>query len=670
MPKNTEEWILRILQGTLLLTFFMPLVLVSKSFIFPFIVPKILVFRSLVILGFGLYTLLLVSNWKKYKVKMSIMHYIVFGFALSFFVSTFVGVDWYKSLWDNHERMLGFFTVFHYILLYILLAKTVRGMKEWTWFFRIFLLAGSVVMFIGFLQKINPELLLNRGNGRVSATLGNAIYFSGYGLFLFFVGMYLFIKEKNIYFKYSAVVLGILGMLGIFWGGTRGTILGLIAMIGVCVLLYGLFSTQKNIKRISQGALILGVMMIGLLGVFKQTTFVQSIPGIGRLVKTDIFAGSAETRLMAWEVAVEGWKERPVFGWGPNNYYYLFNKHYNPKFLEHGWGETWFDNAHSAIFNTLAVQGIIGLLLYFALFGCPIFVLYRAYKKESIDIHTFVLPSSFLIGHFVHNAFVFENPTSYLYFFFVLAFIVSIVKGKEENNEDSEKLSAGIIIFISLAVLFFIWVFNINAANANKTALKSLQNMYALKGNSIELQQTIAMPSPHRDDIRNDFSRTLIELIPHYEKAGRKKEIIELLQFAEGELYKNIELHPADVRVYFLGFELQKNLLALTGNQEYIFKAEKLLDIALEYSPDRQQFLYNAAFIKVKLNKVDEGFALLQHAVDGNKQIAESWWRLASLYSMVGEKDKAKELILEAQSIVEKISDKDQKIFDDMLKNN
>jgi hypothetical protein len=58
-------------------------------------------------------------------------------------------------------------------------------------------------MLVGILQIFNPNLLLNQGSPRIIATLGNAIYVGGYGMFLIFVSFLLFLKEENKILKNS-----------------------------------------------------------------------------------------------------------------------------------------------------------------------------------------------------------------------------------------------------------------------------------------------------------------------------------------------------------------------------------------------------------------------------------------------------------------------------------
>jgi O-antigen ligase len=329
-------WCIRIFT---IATFFVPLIVLKDTFIFPFIVPKILLFRSLVIMMFACYVLLLIMNPQKYKPRATPMTVAVMLFFLSFAISTFSGVDWYRSFWDNHERMLGLFTVLHYFLYYLVLSTVFPTWKEWRPLLYVLLGAGMIVMFLGIVQKIDPEYLLNRGSDRVASTLGNAIYYSGYGLFLFFLGAMLFFVDYTQRRVWSMLAAGasIIGFVGIFLGGTRGTMIGGFFGILVVSVLYAICLREYPRTRRAVFSLIgVGVLLVVLLFVNRQTTFVSGLPGLGRLLNTDIAHIGDNTRVMAWGVAIDAWKEKPLLGWGPNNFYYAFNKYYRPEFLRYG----------------------------------------------------------------------------------------------------------------------------------------------------------------------------------------------------------------------------------------------------------------------------------------------------------------------------------------------
>jgi hypothetical protein len=648
MKKNIEGFI-KIL---IYITFFVPLVVLPGSFIFPFVVPKILLFRSLITIVLVSYVLLLVINYNEYKPKFTWLNVVLSLFFLSFFISTFSGVDWYHSFWDNHERMLGLFTIFHYVVLYFVSTVVFKNWKEWRLAFRIFLIAGSMVMLVGLFQVMDPYLLLNRGESRVSSTLGNSIYVGGYGLFLTFVSILLVLREKNFrgFWFYAEILMGLISILGAFFSGSRGSMLGLLA--GLIIMLLGYIIVLKDNKKIRKFLISVAILMTILVGIlvgFRKTSLVKNLPAIGRTVNTSLTDVKDSARWLAWGISVVSWKEMPIFGWGPNNYFYAFNKNYNPKLLEHGYGETWFDNAHNIIMNTLAVQGTFGILVYLSIFGVSVYVLIRSYKKERLNKHITIISSSFLIAHLIQNITVFENPTSYLYFMIWLAFVNSFtydVPSSKNLIKSDKNIGYGSITTACVFALLIIFIFNIQPARANN---KSLQAIRILNSNPILavglIEDALEFNSPHIDDIRSDIARNTSSMFNNLYKNIGKEKSAEILDLVYNNLKKNLILHPLDIRNQMTLSQLARLRAAVYQSVNSMLEAEALLKDALSKSSKRQQIMYNLASIKMDLNKGDEAIKLYQQAIKDNYVIAESYWRLAHAYNKIGQPKKAIETI-------------------------
>lgn len=628
--------------------FIMPLILVN-DFIFPFIVPKILFLRSIILLMLAAYIILLLSDFQRFRPKMSGLTIGILLFLLSFAISTFVGVDWYRSFWDNHERMLGLFTMVHYVLLYLVSSSVLTSEKDWTFVFRTALILGSVIMLIGIWQRfVNPEALLNRGSLRVSATLGNAIYYSGYGLFLTFLGAIQYYREgRRGIWAYISIVAGILGFIGIFLGGTRGTLLGLLVGGTVLIMCYGFLSKNKNkLTRIARYAAILGVITFGVLFTFRTSPFVLKIPLLGQLLNTSFSSGTAGTRVMSWKIALTATKEKPIFGWGPNNFYYAFNQHYNPQFLEHGWGETWFDNAHSVIFNTLAVQGIFGILAYLSIYVAAIALLYLGIRRSQVNQHVGFFSIAFLIAHLVGLVTVFENPTSYLYFFVFLgftAFLTSSVRLRTPKPADSDdeksitqgaqmKMPAIVSVLVWIAILTTIFITDLSPARANKATVIAMQKIYTGVADGALYDEPLSFATPHIDDIRNDLSRIVFENIPKMLEAKKTVQVSGLFDRSVTELKKNQLLHPRDVRVHYTLSQFYNMGYQLTQKAEMLRQSGVELERSLEFSPRRQQFEYSLAFNYLDQGRVKEAEEILKQSIENDPKIAEGWWRLAVLY--------------------------------------
>lgn len=648
--------------------FVAPLILLN-DFIFPFIVPKILFLRSLIMIILGAYTLLLFSDFQRFRPKFSFLTISILLFWLSLAISTFAGVDWYRSFWDNHERMLGLFTITHYVILYIVASAVITTERDWRFIFRSILVFGSLVMLLGMWQKfVNPQALLNRGSERVSATLGNAIYYSGYGLFLLFLGAIEFYRERRVSatWKYIALTTALFGFIGIFLGGTRGSLLGGIVGVGVLVVCYGFLSKTRNqITRLARYAAIVGVVTLGLLFAFRTTPFVSRLPLLGSLLNTSFSGGTAGTRVMAWGIAIDAWKEKPIFGWGPNNYYYAFNTYYNPQFLEHGWSETWFDNAHSVIFNTLTVQGAFGIITYLLIYITAISVLFMGIRRGQINQHIGFLSIAFLVAHLVGLVTVFENPTSYLYFFVFLGFVayivspVKVLNAKESTESNTPKKaviqsartgqsSVGLSVIVWIFIALLIYITDISPARANKAVVISMQKLYAGIIDATIFDEPLSFSTPHIDDIRNDLARVIFERLPQMAQEGKTAEIGLLFDRAVQELKKNQALHPLDVRVHFTLSQYYNVGYQLTKNRDLMIQSEVELRRALGLSPKRQQFEYTLAYNLVDQARHKEAEEILRKSIENNPNIGEGWWRLAVIYGYETSTSSAQVLIDEA----------------------
>lgn len=654
MNSTTLQRVVRVLAYA---SFITPLIVLPTSFIFPFIVPKIIFFRSTVILMAAAFALLILADPSAFRPRTTPLSLALLIFLVSATVSTFVGTDAYHSFWDNHERMLGLFTLFHYVAYYFIITTCFRTTLEWKQLFRWCLLVGSVVMIIGVLQVGNPELLLNQGSERVASSLGNPIYVGGFALFLLFTGWWLLMHEKDLAMRVVLAVTMLLAVAGLFFSGTKGSMLGLIAGLISAAIGYGIFAKEHPLVR--RGTIIgvcIMALVLGGLFMFRASPSVRSIPALGPLLNVSLTSGTGSTRVIAWKIAIESWKERPMFGWGPNNFFYAFNKHYNPRSLEFGYGETWFDNAHNIILNTLSTQGIVGLVSYLGIFVVGLVMVVRALQKGTVDVHSAVIGGSFMIAHLVQNATVFENPTSYLYFMVWLAFLnrFTLIGEHTENAMPSPgasqparaPVSYGKMGLAAGAAVLIIFITNIQPARANRATLRAMATIAQNPLLGLEVSRIpLTVSSPHIDDIRNDLARQLLQAVAGQGQALGAPAANQILSFGEEELLKNLTLHPADIRVHLMLAQIYQLKAMTNQDARHLLNAEFYLQQALTYTPRRQQFLFMLATVQAQLGKQAEAIAASQKALELNPQVQESYWRLAYMYNLFGDNVKAREII-------------------------
>jgi hypothetical protein len=397
---------------------------------------------------------------------------------------------------------------------------------------------------------------------------------------------------------------------------------------------------SRQLRLVAVGVALCGVVCIGLTVVFRESTVVRMIPGVNRLAETS-FAGSFDSpRFMSWEIALESWRDFPLFGWGPNNFYYAFNEYYRPEFLRYGFGETWFDNAHNIVVNTLSTQGAFGLGVYLTLFVLFFAALVREYhtvQTNTARVQTVIL-LSFLVGHFVHNIFVFENPTSYLYFFFILAYLVHRHRSEAaESAVPVRAVSTPAIWCVVLVCALFVFATNINPARANMATLDLLRD--AARGANLQTNydRVLIYPTPHIDDVRNDIARTTISYVQQVLQSISPALAISLLDQSISDIEKNIVLHPKDVRLYLQLSDLYRMREGFVGDRVSLSRSLEALDQALKISPKRQQVLFSKANIYAGVGDVSTATALLVEAKDLDPAVAYGWTQLLALYSRTGD---------------------------------
>jgi tetratricopeptide (TPR) repeat protein len=514
-------------------------------------------------------------------------------------------------------------------------------------------------MFIAFLQKyIDPKLVLNQGASGVHSTLGNPIYVGGYGMFIIFLGLLLYTKDSTAskYWRYFYLFGAFSGLFGIYAAGQRGPFLGLAAGSVITIYVYAwIYEEKKNVRNLAVYGTVVGLILLGTLVYFRKTNFVRNIPIVGSTVNISPDKGTLETRLIAWDIAIKSWKDRPIFGWGPRNFYYAFNQYYNPEILSHGYGETWFDNAHNILMETISTRGTFGFITYMALFIFAFMAIIKGYRRGDINVHEAALASGFLVGHFAHNLLVFEDPTSYLYFLFALAYLNQRVsRGNKESSETktnrgATRASYGLTATVTAISVLLVYTTNVNPAKANMKSLDTLRSIKSGKESMQTYEKNLAIPSPHKDVIVSDVSQSVLQSLPKYQKAEKMNLIKPLFNKTLEDLEDIAELHPRDIRVHMKIHRYYNQKAALEKDKKYLEQAEKALNKALKYSPERQQLKFMMANLKLRLGKTEQAEKLLLSARDSDRDINKPWWRLALFYQKTNKPNKAKNTIIKAK---------------------
>ncbi len=455
--------------------------LVSSSLFFPFITTKAFAFRVIVEIIFGAWIILALVE-PKYRPKKSIILYCLLAFMAVIGLADIFGVAPIKSFWSNFERMEGYITILHLGALFVVMGSVFREI-EWKRWWNTSLVASFIMVLYGFGQ-LAGVFEIHQGGARVDGSLGNAAYLAVYLLFhIFFAFMLLMREKKGSFLQWVYGTLILLQTIILYYTATRGAILGFIGGLFLVALFNIKNKENKKVERASRVSFVLLLVVIGGFLLARDTSFVKESPVLSRFSSISLAEIKTEGRSFIWPMAVKGVMERPILGWGQDNFNYVFSEHYDPAMYRL---EPWFDRAHNIFLDWAIAGGLLGLLAYLSLYFA---LLISIWKRDKDFSH---LDRSILTGlisaYFFHNLFVFDHLVSYIFFISLLAYVHSRTTiPTPETKESSTKIliyAGPVVAILLVTTLYFV---NIKPIKANQNLISALKTVQA--GDTVSIQK-------------------------------------------------------------------------------------------------------------------------------------------------------------------------------------
>lgn len=544
ITKNVLNW------GIITGLFIIPFIafIVPSAMFFPFIAGKGFAFRIIVEIIFGLYVVLAAID-PTYRPKMSWMTKAVVGFVLAILIADLFGVNVQKSIWSNYERMEGFVLILHLAMYYIVASSFIRTSSKWVQYFNVTIGASVIMCFYSILQ-LAGKININQGGVRVDATFGNASYLSIYLVFHIFLSIYMLLsnaEKKWQKWAYSLIVLFEISIL--YFTATRGAILGLIGGLILTAVILA-FKERENLflRKISYSLLIgVVVFVLGFISI-KDTDFVKKSQTLSRFASLSLSEVESQGRYFVWPMAISGVMDRPIFGWGQENFNFVFNKYYNPAMFGQ---EEWFDRTHNVVLDWLIAGGLVGFLAYASMYVALFYYIWR--KKSVLRLSEKSVLTGMLSAYIFHNIFVFDNLISYILFFSILAYIQSISTMEKEGNGgfysktfSKDAVNYAVFPVVTIFTLLFIYFVNIPAIKANQTLIKAITpQTTGLDKNLASFQEVYGYNSFGSTEATEQLLSITGQVVGSQTTPEIKQQFVEL---AEKQIQEKIAQTPTDAR--------------------------------------------------------------------------------------------------------------------------
>ena len=629
--------------GLLLPLAFFPVV------IFPFVFSKLIFFQVLIGVTFPAYVALAWAE-PEYRPKLTPLLWAILAYFAAVALSVAFAADPMRAWWGNQERMNGLFTLLHFLAWCLMTTGLIRTWNQWKKLLMYEIVISGVMGIISMLQIPFPNLLSFPVSGdRVGGLLDNPIYMAAYQIFnLFFIAL-LWLRYVSKSTKIWLVVFAILDVGAFLAAQTRGALVGVAAGLVVFCVTFALMTKSKKTKIAIFAPLALLIVGYGLLFSARNTSFVQH----SVLSRFTNFNETVDTRLIAWSIAWQGFQERPLTGWGFDNFHILFNLKYNPRSLEFSYYETWFDRAHNTVMDALSMTGIPGTLTFFGIFGALFYMVFRAYKKGWIDNRTASIFYALPVAYFVQNLFVFDQPAGFTMSFLLYALVMRATMGPDTSaTAPSATPSAGAkevpwigFAILQLASLLVVWSYSVQPAKASYLTIMS--NNYFSAGyypQAFALAQSAAtISTPYIDEQSFLQARNLITLLSN----GSLKNVPNWKEWHDLILTKTTQQlidHPLDTHSLFIYARFLDSFSSEVPEDKALSEKEYLA--AIKTSPKRQQLYFNLGRFYLQNGQKQKGVDMFKQAESFDPNVGEAHWYVgvAEFYDLDQKADGAKEM--------------------------
>ena len=449
------------------------------STIFPYVVGKAVYTRLLIELAFALWLVLLLW-YPSYRLPRSRLLWILAIYVAVVFLASLTGVSLQRSLWSTYERMQGWIGLLHYAAFTVMLASVFRTSRSWFIVLNVNLVVGLALGLLGVSQMAGLGLLHYLTDApRISITLGNATYVGAYMLVNALIASAFLAHSLaspkarpadasrrvdrrrrrrdrlragsqgpswasfDTLMRIFWVAVILLDLLMLYQSGTRGAIVGLAAGLGLFVLTYVLWGKLRPVRIASVALAVAGAALLVAFLLVRDTPAFESVAEssltLRRLASLGPSDRSVRSRWTSTQMGLQAFADRPVLGWGPENYTVAYDSH----LTEQGAVDSsllTFDQAHNKVIEEMVTAGALGLAAYLAIWLLMAWVLARRIRELPPDAQLFaMLIGSALTGYFVQNLLLFDTPGTVVQLHLLIGFVLYLEATPPETAFDPAK---------------------------------------------------------------------------------------------------------------------------------------------------------------------------------------------------------------------------------------
>lgn len=634
----------------LIATLFVPLI-VGSDFFFPYVVPRNLFFRVVVEVGIATLAIALSRGGKSLDLRDEPILWAFAAFLVAVTVSAIFSPARAHSFFGDFERMGGVWAWLH-LFLFFLLLRTLRD-KDWPWVLNTALAVSVVVAAITIGQHLRQTAAVGSDTlvDPNIATLGNSGLLAAYLLMAIAIAAYLAATTVQYRLLYM-LALGV-DMLALVYAQNRSTILGLIIAAFVGGLIFAALGTHARRRWLAPtiAVSVAGVLTVSTLVIrsFPESGVARFLPGVLHRVADTDFAGHDESRTMQWRAAIEGFKDRPLTGYGLENHNLVWSAHFDADIYRVD--TDIFDRTHNEFLEILATTGLLGTLAFLGIWAAIWVTLVRAYRAGRLTAAGLATLSGLQIAYATYLFFWFVDLNSTMLWILLAALIASrgtvgsvVLEATEHHAAVARRRPA--IAFAAAAILVLVLY------SEGFASLRADRALARLDVPSESIDRTLAQfdllttasshQTAHTPILMAQYVGSLVPRIPQISADSADRRLLDRA-FTDAMLMFDREIGRDSLndRLYTHQGQLYADAARYYGSATYHQKAIDAFHRAMDLSPRRIEPRLALAGLYSSDSDYERAMVVLNDAVKVDPQLGEPRYRLAEAYAGAGHPDSA-----------------------------
>lgn len=647
--RSATDWRVAVL--ILLMASLLVPVIVPSDFFFPYVFPRSIFFRVIVEVGTLILACAVCFGNDDLDLRYEPIFWAIAMFVVASWVSALFSPARNHSLFGDFERMGGVWAWVH-LALFFLLLRTLKD-DGWPWVLNSALAVSMFVSVAAIAEHFRLAASAPAGAPMVSgssATIGNTGLLAAYLLFGFGVALYLAATTHRL--KPLYLVAAAIELAALVFAENRSTGIGLLLGGITGSVLYAMLRTQRQRRWLPPAVAVALACLVGVTAVSVRESpngaASRVAPAVVERLALTNQTGADDSRLMQWRAALEGFADRPLLGYGPENYNLVWSAHLDPRIYR--LDTDIYDRTHNQYLELLATGGVLGALTLLGIWLAIGVTLVRAYRDDRLTPGSLAVLTGLQVAYATYLFFWFFDLNSTMLWVLFGALISSRENMHGVIQPSSERVAnrlTPIAVAFAATVLVAVALYGdaylpIRANRALARLDPAASPVTDALGQFDVLARTRIRESAHTPMMMAEF---LDGLHPRFASIRRDPAERRMLETAFGDALSTFreEIHRDTLndRLYSYQAGVLLDAADFYNSSRFADDAVQSLDRAIDLSPHRLQPRMALAMVYWREREFERAKQVLVEAAKIDPGLGEPRYRMAQYYLRVGKTDSA-----------------------------